>query len=71
MNPVNNQELKEWIIRHANFYRNQRKGALTRGNFHHFEGHMRAMRALWDTLKVFEGITLSGLYKEVESEKTA
>lgn len=64
MNQVNTIELKAWIISHANFYRKAKRAPLTQGNRHHFEGHIRAMRALWDTLKLMEGITFSGLYKQ-------
>jgi len=65
--PVNPTELKSWIVKHANFYRHERRKTSSSGAKEHFEGHMRAMRALWDTLKALQGITFTGLFKEMHS----
>jgi len=65
MNPINPTELKSYIVKHANFYRNERRGALTDGLRHYYDGHIRAMRALWNRLKDMDEITSRGLYKEI------
>lgn len=72
MNPVNPTELKSWIVKHANYYRKEKRKAydMARSDtvINHFEGHMRAMRVLWDDLKRNQNCDFMGLFKTMEPE---
>ena len=65
--PINPEELKNWIVSHANYYRKQAASTKSKEAKQHFEGHVRAMRALWDTMKMLNDINFVGLYKKMDS----
>jgi len=66
MNPINTEELKSWIISHANFYRKTKRMCLSENGKNECNGHMRAMRALWDAIIYQKQFDFMGLFKEVQ-----
>jgi len=63
--------LKKWIVKHANFYRKRVRLEMNCGNtsmkvIWHYRGHIAAMRALWDDLKIFQDANFVGLFKSPE-----
>ena len=50
----------------ANYYRQYKREAPTPKLGEHYDGHVKAMRALWNHLKQMENITGFGIYKGVK-----
>ncbi len=49
---VNEIELKKFIVSQANYYRKEYKTAKLPELKHFFDGHIKGMRVLWDTMKM-------------------